>query len=196
MCLSLSFSSFSFCKTETQATISIHVFTQHHPGIRRWRSGHPLMFRRAKISPSVVTPWAFLHLLWSSGSWIAIQSSTLSMASFSWSTSLQTILACIRSTSPTTWATRRRFFLLMWRVSETIKKIDKRYQKTSQCLNVLFFFCITEKRFESPSWNDFDFVTLAVCLGAASALLGMVVYLWKDSKKGSYDLTKCNPDTV
>ncbi|KAI7791251.1 vascular cell adhesion protein 1b [Triplophysa rosa] len=59
----------------------------------------------------------------------------------------------------------------------------------------IFLINVKEKRFESPpSWNDF--VTAAVCLGSALALLGIVVYLWRESKKGSYDLTKCNPDTV
>ncbi|XP_073718410.1 vascular cell adhesion protein 1b isoform X2 [Misgurnus anguillicaudatus] len=54
---------------------------------------------------------------------------------------------------------------------------------------------VKEKRFESPpSWTDF--ITPAICLGATAALVGIMVYLWRDRKKGSYDLTKCNPDTV
>ncbi|XP_065101141.1 vascular cell adhesion protein 1b isoform X2 [Paramisgurnus dabryanus] len=54
---------------------------------------------------------------------------------------------------------------------------------------------VKEKRFVSPpSWTDF--ITPAICLGATAALVGIMVYLWRDRKKGSYDLTKCNPDTV
>ncbi|KAA0712156.1 Vascular cell adhesion protein 1 [Triplophysa tibetana] len=59
----------------------------------------------------------------------------------------------------------------------------------------IFLINVKEKRFEStPSWNHF--VTPAVCLGSALALLCIIVYLWRESKKGSYDITKCNPDTV
>lgn len=102
-----------------QLTIIIPLVTQHHLGIWRWRSTHPQMFRRGRISPSVVALWASLHLRWSSASWIVRQTSTLMMASSYWSTSLPMTQACIRSTSPTTWAMRRRFSISMWWVSET-----------------------------------------------------------------------------
>ncbi|XP_065101150.1 vascular cell adhesion protein 1b isoform X3 [Paramisgurnus dabryanus] len=59
----------------------------------------------------------------------------------------------------------------------------------------IFIIHVMEKRFVSPpSWTDF--ITPAICLGATAALVGIMVYLWRDRKKGSYDLTKCNPDTV
>ncbi|XP_051550247.1 vascular cell adhesion protein 1-like [Myxocyprinus asiaticus] len=59
----------------------------------------------------------------------------------------------------------------------------------------VFTINVMEKRFDPPSgWNDF--LTPAVCLGAAAALLIVVAYLWRAGKKGSYDFTKCNPGTV
>ncbi|RXN20466.1 vascular cell adhesion 1-like protein [Labeo rohita] len=66
---------------------------------------------------------------------------------------------------------------------------DLGYETETFTINVI------EKRVNPPlGWNDF--LSLAICLGVASALLGVVVYVWRARKKGSYDLTKCNPSTV
>ncbi|XP_052395545.1 vascular cell adhesion protein 1-like [Carassius gibelio] len=54
---------------------------------------------------------------------------------------------------------------------------------------------VIEKRVNPPfGWNDFFMP--AISLGVAAALLGVVVYMWRARKKGSYDLAKCNPGTV
>ncbi|XP_051977865.1 vascular cell adhesion protein 1-like [Xyrauchen texanus] len=59
----------------------------------------------------------------------------------------------------------------------------------------VFTINVLEKRFKPPpDWKDF--LSTAVCLGAAAALLGFVTYLWRARKKGSYDLTKYNTGTV
>ncbi|XP_016131550.1 vascular cell adhesion protein 1-like [Sinocyclocheilus grahami] len=59
----------------------------------------------------------------------------------------------------------------------------------------IFNINVMEKRVNPPfGWNYF--LIPAICLGVAAALLGVVVYVWSARKKGSYDLTKCNPSTV
>ncbi|KAK7136937.1 hypothetical protein R3I93_017112 [Phoxinus phoxinus] len=59
----------------------------------------------------------------------------------------------------------------------------------------IFNINVMENRYDPPLvWNDF--IIPAICLGAAAALLGAVVNVWRARKKGSYDLTKCNPGTV
>ncbi|XP_026054188.1 vascular cell adhesion protein 1b [Carassius auratus] len=59
----------------------------------------------------------------------------------------------------------------------------------------IFNISVMEKRVNDPlGWNDF--LIPAICLGVAAALLGLVVYVWRARKKGSYDLTKCNLSTV
>ncbi|KAG1945799.1 vascular cell adhesion protein 1b [Pimephales promelas] len=59
----------------------------------------------------------------------------------------------------------------------------------------IFNINVIEKRYDTPLvWTDF--IIPAICLGAAAALLGAVVNVWRARKKGSYDLTKCNPGTV
>ncbi|XP_016137744.1 vascular cell adhesion protein 1-like [Sinocyclocheilus grahami] len=59
----------------------------------------------------------------------------------------------------------------------------------------IFNISVMEKRVNPPlGWNDF--LIPAICLGVAAALLGVVVYVWRARKKGSYDLTKCNLSTV
>lgn len=121
-----------------QLTIIIPLVTQHHLGIRRWRSSHPQMFRRGRISPSVVALWASLHLQWSSASWIAKQTSPLMMASSYWSTSLPTTQACIRSTSPMTWAMRRSFSGSMWWVREMVRYYIKLFNVGVQRLHKIF----------------------------------------------------------
>ncbi|KAL1251420.1 hypothetical protein QQF64_019216 [Cirrhinus molitorella] len=66
---------------------------------------------------------------------------------------------------------------------------DLGYETETFTINVI------ENRADPPlGWNDFLFP--AICLGVSSALLGFVVYVWRARKKGSYDLTKCNPSTV
>ncbi len=102
-----------------QLTIIMPLLSKHHPGIQQWKSFHPRMFRRGRISPSVVAPWASLLLRWSSASWIARKMSTLLMVYSCWSTSLLTTQAFIRSTLPMPWATRLRFSILVWWVSRT-----------------------------------------------------------------------------
>lgn len=59
----------------------------------------------------------------------------------------------------------------------------------------IFNINVMEKRDDPPLvWNDF--IIPAIGLGAAATLLGAVVNVWRARKKGSYDLTKCNPGTV
>ncbi|XP_051765896.1 vascular cell adhesion protein 1b isoform X1 [Ctenopharyngodon idella] len=59
----------------------------------------------------------------------------------------------------------------------------------------IFNINVMEKRFDPPlGWNDF--IIPAIFLGVAAALFGAVVNVWRARKKGSYDLTKCNPGTV
>ncbi|XP_067271895.1 vascular cell adhesion protein 1b [Pseudorasbora parva] len=59
----------------------------------------------------------------------------------------------------------------------------------------IFNINVMEKRYDPPmGWKDF--IIPAICLGAAAALLGVVVNVWRARKKGSYDLTKCNKGTV
>ncbi|XP_056304059.1 vascular cell adhesion protein 1b [Danio aesculapii] len=53
----------------------------------------------------------------------------------------------------------------------------------------VFNINVIEKRLDSPlGWTDF--LTLAIFLGGAAALLGLVLYVWRERKKGFYDLTK------
>uniref|UniRef100_A0A8C1IEJ5 Vascular cell adhesion protein 1-like n=1 Tax=Cyprinus carpio TaxID=7962 RepID=A0A8C1IEJ5_CYPCA len=59
----------------------------------------------------------------------------------------------------------------------------------------IFNISVMEKRVNPPlGWKDF--LMPAMCLGVAAALLGVVVYVWRARKKGSYDFTKCNLSTV
>ncbi|XP_051980368.1 vascular cell adhesion protein 1-like [Xyrauchen texanus] len=59
----------------------------------------------------------------------------------------------------------------------------------------VFTINVMEKRFNpSSGWNDF--ITPAVCLGAAATLLIVVAYLRRAEKKGSYNFTKFNQGTV
>lgn len=53
----------------------------------------------------------------------------------------------------------------------------------------VFNINVIEKRLDSPlGWTDF--LTLAIFLGGSGALLGLVLYVWRERKKGFYDLTK------
>lgn len=53
----------------------------------------------------------------------------------------------------------------------------------------VFNINVIEKRLDSPlGWTDF--LTLAIFLGGSAALLGLVLYVWRERKKGFYDLTK------